>query len=105
MNNICLLKIWTKKINNFINLFKVLNLSSVQNVNFGLKRMKAVIIWLVDVNFNFVIVVDKIIENNVSVRITIIIVGIIYFNISRDFAIINFEYMIYVLYYSYSILC
>lgn len=36
------------------NLLKVINLKCVQNVNFGLKKIKVVIIWHVDVDINFV---------------------------------------------------
>lgn len=43
-----------KMIYNLKNLLKVINLKCVQNVNFGLKRIKVVIIWLVDVVINFV---------------------------------------------------
>lgn len=39
------------------------NLNNVHNVSFGLKRLMVVIIWLVFVNFSFVIVVVECINN------------------------------------------
>lgn len=45
------------------NLSQVKNLNSVQNVNFGWKKIKDVIIWLVNANFNSVINVAVFIWN------------------------------------------
>jgi hypothetical protein len=45
------------------NLSKVKNLSNVQNVNFGYRKMKDVIIWLANVNSNFVTNVEEYIWN------------------------------------------
>lgn len=45
------------------NLSQVKNLNSVQNANFGWKKIKDVIIWLVNANFNSVINVAVFIWN------------------------------------------
>jgi hypothetical protein len=46
-------------IKSFMNLPQELSTNNVQNVNIGFKNHKDVIIWLADVNFNFVIHVEK----------------------------------------------
>ncbi len=46
-----------KKISNLWNLWKDLNINNVQNVNFGYKKVKDVVIWHADVHISFVIIV------------------------------------------------
>ena len=46
-----------KKISNLWNLWKDLNINNVQNVNFGYKKVKDVVIWHVDVHISFAIIV------------------------------------------------